>query len=271
MRKKLDYEIISDFSDINAVINKLNNDVDFKNEYQLKYFIDSLNYSIKQLRNTKSDNFNEMLHTTLNDFKNLYWIRVLCVLKGNIVPNHQDKSSENLNSLINNFIDNIENLISEPDKYKIAISKIKTTKLDFDSNLLTDEVLISRLAEKTRESRIKLGLKQKTLAEYMGISQYTLCRIENAEYKIFPKNIALKISEYFGNKSLDEFMDLVPMINAMFGINPLFKFHYNLVTNSKHTPFMKNLAKIYRMGPKVFDEYVEFSNEFFQKYITDND
>lgn len=264
------YIKISDISDIYTIIDKINNNIDFENEYKLENIIDSLNHAIKQVRSKKSNKYTEMLHTTLKDITYLYWIKILCVLKVNIIPNHQDKLTQNLNTLIINFMDSIENLISEPDKYKIAISKIKNIKLEFDSNLLTDAALINRLAEKNKESRVKLGLKQKTLAEYIGISKYILCRIENAEYKIFPKEIALKISEYFGCESLDEFMDLVPMISAMFRLNPIFKFHYNLITNSKHTPFMKNLAKIYRMGPEVFDEYVKYSDAFFQKYITDN-
>ncbi|MDO4301096.1 MAG: helix-turn-helix transcriptional regulator [Clostridia bacterium] len=269
MEKKLKFDKISDFCDIDRIINKINNDLDFKDEYQLEYFIDWLNEGIEDNENNDSNKFKESLNTTLNDVKLLYWIRVLWGLRENIVPNHNDKSTNNLNSLIISLIDSVEKLITEPYKYKIAIFKIKNTKLDFGLNLLNDAALIRRLAEKTKESRIKLGLKQKTLAEYIGISKYTLCRIENADYKFFPKDHASKISKYFGN-DINEFMDLIPTIDAMIEVEPIYKFHHDLLTKSKYAPFMQSLGKIYRMGPNVFDKYIEYSKAFFQNYIDDN-
>lgn len=112
-------------------------------------------------------------------------------------------------------------------------------------------------------------LKQKVLAEYLGISKYALNRIENANLKIFPKKTAYIIAKYFGKEYLNDFLDLIPFISALIERPPISKFYSDLVRNSKYTPFMKKLAKIYRMGPGVFNEYLKYSDDFFDKYITD--
>lgn len=96
------YIKISDISDIYTIIDKINNNnnIDFENEYKLENIIDSLNHAIKQVRSKKSNKYTEMLHTTLKDITYLYWIKILCVLKVNIIPNHQDKLTQNLNALL---------------------------------------------------------------------------------------------------------------------------------------------------------------------------
>ena len=270
MQTKLEYEKITKIHDIYNIRKDINENEDFKDETKLMHYINSLDYAIRNNQNKGSSVFIEKLKIALDDFKYLYLLRSVYILKNSILPNHNIGSTTKLDTLINNTCDSIENLISEPEEYKAATSKIKIIKSAFDETTLTDEVLNKRLAEKTKESRKKVGLNQKTFASYIGISKYALNRIETNNVKIFNKITARKIANFFGYKDLNDFLDLVPRIEALSFPPPIFRFYAKLVTETEYTPFMENLAEIFRMGPDIFNEYLKYSDEFFKKYINDD-